>query len=64
MVGMFHLAWGFEGEMPPYAFNLLVLVEVSFIKINQVNSVLVERPHKLKNCNNCCGVAPSECTTK
>jgi len=47
MVGTFPLARGYEGTVLPHAFNLLVLGAESFIQINQVNSVVVERPHIL-----------------
>jgi hypothetical protein len=64
MVGMFPLAWGYEGTIPPHAFNLLMLAVESFIQINQVNSVLVERTQILTKINKCCSVLLQECKTK
>ncbi len=64
MVGMFPLARGYEGMIPRHAFNLLVLEVESFIQINQVNSVIVERSQILMKINKCCGVLSQECQDK
>ncbi len=64
MVGTFPLTRGYEGMITRHAFNLLVLAEESFIQINQVNSVVVERSHILMKINKCCGVPPQECQNK
>jgi hypothetical protein len=64
IVSTFSLTWGYEGRMPPHAFNLLMLAAESFIQINQFNSVVVEQPQILTKVNKCCGVSLPECTTK
>ena len=65
MVGTFPLARGYEGTMPRHAFNLHGLVVVSYIQINNVNSIVViERSQLIMAVNTCCSVPPSECSTK
>ncbi len=64
MVGTSPLTRGYEGAIPPYAFNLLVLTVESFIQINQVSSVIVEGTQILMKFNKCCNVPPQECKTK
>ncbi len=64
MVGTFPLARGYEGMITQHAFNFLMLGVESFIQINQVNSVVVERSHILTKINKCCSVPPQECQKK
>jgi hypothetical protein len=64
MVGMFPLARGYEGTMPRHAFDLLVLAVEAYIQINNVNSIVIERSQLIMAVNMCCGVPPSECSTK
>ena len=63
MVGMFSLARRYEGTMPRHAFDLLLLVVESYIQINQVNSIVIERSRLIMAVNTCCGVTPAECRT-
>jgi hypothetical protein len=64
MIGTFPLACGNEGLMPRHAFDLLVLAVESFIQINNVNSVVVERLQLIMSVNTCCGVPPAKCSRK
>ena len=64
MVGTFPIARGYCGSIPRNAFDLLVLAVESFIQINNVNSVVIERSELIAAVNTCCGVPPSECSTK
>ena len=64
MVGTFPLARGYEGMMPRHAFDLHVLAVESYIQINNVNSIVIERPQLIMAVNTCCGVLPLECSTK
>ncbi len=41
-----------------------MLAVESFIQINNVNSVVIERSELIAAVNTCCGVPPSECSTK
>ena len=64
IVGTFPLARGYEGLMPRHAFDLLVLAVESYIQISNVNSIVIERSELIMAVNTCCGVPPSECSTK
>jgi hypothetical protein len=48
---------GFEGVIPSHVFELLVLAVKSFIQINQVNCVVLERNKLIRAVNDCCGVS-------
>jgi hypothetical protein len=58
------LARGYDGTMPPHAYNVLVLAAESFIQINQVNSIVVEWSQILTKVKECCGVLPLEYTMR
>ena len=64
MVGTFFLARGYEGRMQPKTFKLLVLAVESYIQINSVNNIMIERLQLIMAVNMCCGVVPAECRTK
>ena len=60
MVETFPLARGYEGTMPRHAFDLLVHVVESYIQINNVNSIVIERSQLIMSVNTCYGVLPAE----
>jgi hypothetical protein len=47
---------GIVGSMPMHAFNLLVLAVKSFMQINQVNCIVLERQGIICAINKCCGI--------
>ncbi len=60
MIGTFPLARGYEGAMPHAAFELLVIVAESFIKIKGVNIDHIERNMLMIMFNELCGVTSSK----
>ncbi len=64
MVGTFPLARGYEGTMPRHAFDLRVLAVEAYIQINNVNIIVIKQSQLIMAVNTCCGVPPSECSTK
>ena len=64
MVGMFPLARGYEGKMRPNTFKPLMLLEESFIQINNVNSIVVEWWQLIMAVNTCCSAPLLKCRTK
>ena len=60
MIGTFPIARGYEGAMPHAAFELLVIVAESFIKIKGVNIDHIEHNTLMIMFNKLCGVTSSK----